>query len=114
MKYAQPILSFKSYKFSAQKIMKELKWLNAYQIITKETILFIHKIIYENQPKSMTKFFTFSLTNSQNHRYARKSIVIDQLPSKKGNKSLIYFGNHIYNKLSYNLRLKTPNNYQNT
>ena len=70
--------------------MKELKWLNAYQIITKETILFIHKIIFDSQPKSMTQLFTFSLMNSQNHRYVRKSIVIDPFPTRKGRKSLVY------------------------
>ena len=45
IKCSRPILGFKSYKYSTQHIIKELNWLNAYQIITKETIIFIHKII---------------------------------------------------------------------
>ena len=108
MKCSRPILGFKSYKYSTQRIMKELNWLNAYQIITKETIIFIHKIIYNNQPKAMTQFFTFSLTNSQNHRYCRKSIVTENIPSSKGKKSLIFFGNYLYNTLPNNLKFKNP------
>ena len=86
MKCSRPILGFKSYKYSTQHIMNELKWLNAYQIVTKETLLFIHKIIYNNQPKAMTQFFTFSLSKSQNHRSCRKSIVKENIPSTKGKK----------------------------
>ena len=108
MKCSRPILGFKSYKYSTQRIMKELNWLNAYQIVTKETIIFIHKIIYDNQPKAMTQFFTFSLTNSQNHRFCRKSIVTENISSSKGKKSLIFFGNHLYNTLPNNLKLKNP------
>ena len=48
MKCSRPILGFKSYKYSTQRIMNELKWLNAYQIVIKESLLFIHKIIYNN------------------------------------------------------------------
>ena len=87
--------------------MKELKWINPYQIITKETLLFILKIIFENQPKAMTQFFTFSLVNSQNHRFCRKSIIADKIPSNKGKKSLT-FGNYLYNTLSNELKLKNP------
>ena len=41
--------------------MSELKWITAYQIITKETVLFIHKVIHDNQPKAITNLLTFSL-----------------------------------------------------
>ena len=108
MKCSRPILGFKSYKYSTQRIMKELNWLNAYQIVTKETIIFIHKIIYDNKPKAMTQFFTFSLINSHNHRFCRKSIVTEKIPSNKGKKSLIFFGNHLYNTLSNDLKFKNP------
>ena len=54
----------------------------------------------------MTQFFIFSLSNSQNHRFCRKSIVTEKIPSIKGKKSLIFFGNHLYNSLPNDLKLK--------
>ena len=88
--------------------MNELKWLNAYQIVIKESLLFIHKILYNNQPKAMTELFTFSLSNSQNLRSCRKSIVKENIPSTKGKKALIFFGNYLYNTLPYDLKMKNP------
>ena len=59
MKSARPILGFRSYKYSTNKIMCELKWMTIYQIIMMERIDLIHKAIFENQPKSIYNLFTF-------------------------------------------------------
>ena len=45
MKCSRPILGIKSLKYSTQKIMNELNWLTIYQMVTKETILFFHKVV---------------------------------------------------------------------
>ena len=79
--------------------MNHIKWITAYQIITKETVLFIHKVIYDNQLKAITQLFKFSLSNSQNHRVSRKYLVVEDHNSKCIKKSLIYMGNFLYNEL---------------
>ena len=79
--------------------MNELKWLTAYQMIAKEAILFIHKVIYNNQPQAICNLITFSLSKSQNICSARKPIIAEYHNSKKVSKSLIYMGIYLYNKL---------------
>ena len=108
MKCAGPLLGFKSFKFSTQKIMSELKQLSIYQLVTKESVLFIHKIIYENQPKSISNLITFSLSNSKNHRSAHKSIMVEDHNSKRTQKSVIYMSNHLYNYLPSDIKNKNP------
>ena len=108
MKCSRPLLDFKSFKFSTQRFMSDLKWLTAYQLITKETIMFIHKIIYDNQPKSITNLITFSLSKSQNHRSSRKSLIAEDHKSKRVRKSIIYMANFLYNHLPNDIRNKNP------
>ena len=48
MKCSRPILGFKSLKYSTNKIMNLLKWNTIYQMIIKESIIFIHKTVYDN------------------------------------------------------------------
>ena len=108
MKCSRPILGYISLKFSTQKIMQQLKWLTAYQLITKESVLFMHKVIFNNQPQAISDLITFSLSNNQNHRAARKPIIIDIHNSKKVKKSLIYMGTFLYNKLPLDIKNKNP------
>ena len=63
--------------------MKELKWLTAYQLITKEAVLFMHKVIYNNQPQAISELITFSISNNVNIRATRKPIIINIHNSKK-------------------------------
>ena len=95
-------------KLSTQKIMDKLNWLTAYQIIIKESVLFIHKVVFNNQPKAITDLITFSLNNSQNIRQVRKPIVIEDHKSLKAKKSIIYLGIFLYNKLPTDIVLKNP------
>ena len=86
MRYLCLILGFTSYKLSTQKIMGKLNWLTAYQLITKETVLFTNKIVFNNQPQSITNLITFSLYHSQNVRSIRKPIIKEEHnPSKAKN-----------------------------
>ena len=48
--------------------MYELKWNTIYQIIMKESIILIHKSVYENKPKAVTQFYTYSLNSNNNIR----------------------------------------------
>ena len=69
------ILGFKSYSWNVNKIMKALKWNTVYHMIIMESILFIHKCVFENSPKSITQLLTFSLRRPQNSRNTRKPLV---------------------------------------
>ena len=63
--------------------MSHLKWLTAYQVIMKESVLFIHKVIFNNQSLSIWDLITFSLNSSQNYRSSKKTFVNDDDHSKK-------------------------------
>ena len=93
MKCSCPILGYKSFKFSTQKFMNQLKWLTADKLITKELILFIHKTIINNQLKAISDHFTFSLHDSNNLRPSRKLLISEEHDSKTAQKSLINFEN---------------------
>ena len=87
MKCSRPILGYKSQKYSTQRIIQELGWLTAYQLITKETILFVHKILYNSKPISIYELFTFSINETQNIRSIRKPMVRDYHQSQKAHRS---------------------------
>ena len=108
MRCARPILGYRSYKFSTQKIMSELGWLTAYQIIMKESILFVHKTIYNNHPKAIFDLFTFSFSNSNNIRTIRKPMRDVYYRSKKAQKLMLFMGLYLYNKLSNDDKTMNP------
>lgn len=104
MKCSRPILRYQLYKYSKYKIMKELNWLTIPHLIMKESILFIHRVMYENLPKSIFDFYTFSHNNSQNVRSVRKPMVKTPNNSEKAKKSLIYKSVYLLNKLPNEIR----------
>ena len=75
MKCTRPILGYQSLKWSTTKIMNKLNWLTIPHMIAKESILFLHKISFENIPKSLFNLYTYSHNNSKNIRSHRKIIV---------------------------------------
>lgn len=48
--------------------MAELKWNTIYSIIMKESMTPIHKAVFENKPRAITDYFTFSLKPIANIR----------------------------------------------
>ena len=70
--------------------MSELNLLPIYQMITKESILFFHKVVFDNQPAAITQYISFSLSNSQNCRQSRKSLIKENHPSKKMYQTIIH------------------------
>ena len=89
--------------------MDKLNWLTAYQIITKEAVLFTHKIVFNKQPQSITNLITFSLCRSQNvHSVQKKPMIKDDHNPQKAQKSIIFMGVYQYNKLTYDITSKTP------
>ena len=88
--------------------MGKLNWLTAYQLITKETVLFTHKIVFNNQPQSIINLITFSLCRFQNVRSVRKPIIKEEHNPSKAKKSIIFMGIYLYNKLTYKITCKNP------
>ena len=105
MKCSRPILGYESYKLSTTKIMQKLKWLTIPHLIMKESILFLHKVIYENLPKSIFDFYTYSHNSNQNIRSVRKIMVKNVSTSEKAKKSLIYKSAYLFNQLPEEVRM---------
>ena len=108
MKYSRPILGFQSYKYSTSKIMHLLNWSTIYQIIMKESILLVHKSIYENKPKAIKQFYTYSLNTDRQVRSLQKPIIKDRHTSKCMNKTLLLNGLYLYHQLSDDIKHKNP------
>merc|ERR1712115_318821 len=60
MKCTRPILGIKSFKMSTMEIMSELKVLTVQQMVMKESIKFIHKILINKSPGIIFNLFTQS------------------------------------------------------
>ena len=88
--------------------MQELKWSMIYQIIMKERIILIAKSIYENKPRAITQFYTYSLYSNYNIRSTKKPIIKSIHNCKHMNKTLLLNGLHIYNQLGEDLKFKNP------
>ena len=108
MKCSRPILGFKSLKYSTNKIMNLLNWNTIYQMIIKESILFIHKRVYDNQACAITQFYTYSLNTKNNIRSVRKPIIREIPNSNRVKQTLLHKGLYLYNPLPDDLKFKNP------
>ena len=79
--------------------MGELKWITDYQLIKKESILFFHKVLFNQEPKLITKLLTFSLSNSQNHCYTRKVMIQEDHKSFKMRTTTLHMAHFLCNNL---------------
>ena len=92
MKCIRPILGYQSLKWSTSKIMSKLNWLTIPHMIAKESILFLHKISFENIPKSLFNLYTYSYNNSKNVRSNRK-IMVKNISNSEIVKKKLWFSN---------------------
>ena len=90
MKVSRHVIGFNTYKLSTINIMKLNKWITFHHMVIKETILFIHKIMFENIPRSITQFYSYSMSNNLNIRMVRKASIKIQHKSNIATKSLLY------------------------
>merc|ERR1712240_90314 len=72
MKCTRYILGYISYKMSTTYIMKELNMLTIHNMIVKETILFIHKVLYNNSPSVLYNLISYSSVDDNDVRSVRK------------------------------------------
>merc|ERR1712177_26996 len=72
MKCTRPILGIKSLKMSTLQIITELKILTVHQLVMKEAIQFIHKVICNKSPSVIFNLFTQSNCKNDNISGVRK------------------------------------------
>ena len=58
----------------------------------------------ENIPRSITQFYSYSMSNNLNIRMVRKASIKIRHKSNNATKSLLYRSIFLYNKLPYDLR----------
>ena len=75
MRCTRMILGYKSYKMSTVQIMNELNFITIHHLIVKETIMFIHKIFFNEKPEVIFRIFTYSRSGNENVRSVRKPMV---------------------------------------
>ena len=96
MKCTRYVLGFQSYKMSTHSIMKELKMLTIYQMIMKDVILFIHKVVFNERPSGLFKFITVGGKENKMVRKVRKPRDKIETKSTKLRNSLIYNSVFLY------------------
>ena len=108
LKCSRNILGFQSWKMSTIQIFKELNWLTIQQLFMRESLKFIHKIIYNDLPKSIMELISFSLTRSDVVRLSRKPFLIKKSKSQFQSQSVLYRAVFLYNNISDTIRYLNP------
>merc|ERR1712240_606728 len=104
MKCARPILGFTSFKMSTLQIMAELRILTVQQMVMKESIQYIHKVLINKSPGVIFNLFCQSNCKLDNIREVRKFMVKIRHKSNKVTNSLFYRALYLYNCLSTEVR----------
>merc|ERR1712240_727416 len=103
MKCTRPILGFQSYKLSTLQIMSELRIQTVPQMIVRESIQFIHKVLSKKAPGVIYDLFIQS--NLDNIRGIRKYRVKNYHKSSKVTNSLFYRAIYLFNCLENDVRI---------
>merc|ERR1711895_142861 len=102
MKCTRPILGFQSFKMSTLHIMSELRIQTVHQMIVRESIQFIHKVLSKKSPGVIYELFIQS--NLENVRGVRKYRVKNNHKSSKVTNSLFYRAIYFLNCLDNEVR----------
>lgn len=93
---------------STLSIMKEIKMLTIYQMIMKDAILFIHKVVFNERPSGLFKYITFGAKDNKMVRKIRKPRVKIETKSTKLRNTLIHNSVFLYCQLEDDTRLYNP------
>ena len=104
MKCTRPILGFASFKMSTLQIMAELRIQTVHQMIIRDSIQFIHKVLIKKTPGVIFNLFYQSNCNSENIREVRKFRVKIVHKSNKVTNSLFYRALYLFNCLPTDVR----------
>merc|ERR1712090_69564 len=72
LKVSRSILGYDSYRLSTSQILDKLNWMSIHHIIMSESLKFFHKIIFNQEPFCLNKYFIYSLNRSDVVRLIRK------------------------------------------
>merc|ERR1712240_569579 len=108
LKCTTPILGFDSYKWSTNKIMNKINWATYYHILIYESIMLIHKTVFEGTPQTIMDLITFSLNRTKNIRSIRKPLMKEQTNSSKLQQTVMFKSVYLYNLLPDQLRTYNP------
>ena len=78
--------------------MNKLKFMTIYHMIAKESICFIHKLIYNNNPAAIYNLLSYG-DDDKNVRKVRKLRVNEVPNSQKVKDSIIYRSIYLFYKL---------------
>ena len=95
---------FASFKMSTLQIMAELRILTVQQMIMKESVQYIHKVLINKSPGVIFNLFCQSNCKQDNIREVRKFMVKITHKSNKVTNSLFYRALYLYNCLSTEVR----------
>ena len=82
--------------------------MTVYHMIIKESICFIHKIIYNNSPSSIFNLLTYGNDEKSNVRKVRRIRVKSNPICQKVKNSVIHRSVFLYNMLEYEVRHYNP------
>merc|ERR1712240_340878 len=108
LKCTRPILGFDSYKWSTNKIMSKINWSTYYHILIYESIMLIHKSVFEGTPQTIMDLITFSLNRTKNIRSIRKPLMKEQTNSSKLQQTVMFKSVYLYNLFPGQLRTYIP------
>merc|ERR1711889_40981 len=104
MKCTRPILGISSFKMSTLQIMAELRILTVHQMVMRDSIQFIHKVLIKKTPGVIFNLFCQSNCKLENIREVRKFMVKISHKLNKVTNSLYYRAIYLYNCLSSEVR----------
>merc|ERR1712002_478183 len=104
MKCTRPLLGISSFKMSTLQIMAELRILTVHQMVMKESIQYIHKVLTNKSPGVIFNLLCQSNCKMDNIREVRKIRVKITHKSNKVTNSLYYRALYLYNCLSNEVR----------
>ena len=88
--------------------MNELNMITIHHLIIKKTLLFIHKILYNEKPEVIFRLFTYSRANNENIRSVRKPMVKNCPKNSKISQSFFYRAIYMYNCLDHDIKIYNP------
>ena len=104
MNCTRPILGISSFKMSTLQIMAELRILTVHQMVMKESIQFIHKVLSKKSPGVIFNLFSQSNSKMDNIWEVRKFRVKLSHKSNKVTNSLFYRALYLFNCLAIEVR----------
>merc|ERR1712177_5686 len=104
MKCTRPILGITSFKMSTLQIMAELRIQTVHQMVMRDSIQFIHKVLINKSPGVIYNLFHQSNCKSDNIREVRKFRVKIVHKSNKVTNSLFYRALYLFNCLPTEVR----------